>query len=263
MDDEPLPKAVRRGLADEVADRVRDAVFAGRFPPGAPLREVELAESLGVSRGAVREGLARLQREGLIRTGWHRPTTVVAATAADVEEVYRVRAALDRLAAVTALRRATPRDLDELDRLVDEMAAELAAGAGVPRLLALDMAFHDRIYRAAGNGRLTAAWQAVRSQVFLFQLQRVSLARGQYRALVVAEHRELARLLRAGGDEHHLDRLAAEHVDTARRSLLALLPDPDGTDTDGTDTDGTDTDGTDTAGTGPAGTDPDGTTAAG
>ncbi|MFJ9457344.1 GntR family transcriptional regulator [Kitasatospora sp. NPDC101447] len=225
MNDEPLRKAVRRGLADEVADRVRDAILDGHYPPGSPLREVELAETLGVSRGAVREGLAQLQREGLIRTGWHRPTTVVAATAVDVEEVYRVRAALDRLAAVTAMRRATPAQLDRLDRLVDEMAAELAAGAGVPRLLALDMAFHDRIYEAAGNGRLTAAWQAVRSQVFLFQLQRVSLAQGGYRALVVDEHRELARLLRAGGDEQELDRLAAEHVDTARRSLLALLAD--------------------------------------
>ncbi|MEV7027443.1 GntR family transcriptional regulator [Kitasatospora sp. NPDC093558] len=224
MTEEALRKAARRGLADEVADSVRDAIFGGRFAPGAPLREVELAESLGVSRGAVREGLARLQREGLIRTGWHRPTTVVEATAADVEEVYRVRAALDRLAAVTAMQRATPRQLDELDRLVDEMAAELAAGAGVPRLLALDMAFHDRIYDAAGNRRLTEAWQAVRSQVFLFQLQRVTLARGRYRALVADEHRELARLLRAGAAEDVLDRLAAEHVDVARRSLLALLP---------------------------------------
>ncbi|MEU8515880.1 GntR family transcriptional regulator [Kitasatospora sp. NPDC048722] len=224
MTDELLRKAARRGLADECADAVRDAIFEGRFPPGAPLREVELADSLGVSRGAVREGLAQLQREGLIRTGWHRPTTVVEATAVDVEEVYRVRAALDRLAAVTAMRRATPQQLDALDRLVDEMAAELAAGAGVPRLLALDMAFHDRIYEAAGNRRLTEAWQAVRSQVFLFQLQRVTLARGQYRALVVDEHREIARLLRAGGAEDVLDRLAAEHVDVARRSLLALLP---------------------------------------
>ncbi|MFJ2578082.1 GntR family transcriptional regulator [Kitasatospora aureofaciens] len=233
MKDEPLPKAARRGLADEVADRVRDAIFEGRFPPGAPLREVELAESLGVSRGAVREGLAQLQREGLIRTGWHRPTTVVEATVTDVEEVYRVRVALDRLAAVTAMRLATSRQLDQLDRLVDEMAAELAADAAVPRLLALDMAFHDQIYAVAGNRRLTEAWQAVRSQVFLFQLQRVSHARGQYRALVVDEHRELARLLRQGGAAEELDRLAGEHVDVARRSLLALLGAPD----DGTSAD--------------------------
>ncbi|MEU9073924.1 GntR family transcriptional regulator [Kitasatospora sp. NPDC004745] len=229
MSDLPLMKATRRGLADEVADRVREAIFDGHFPPGSPLRETELADSLGVSRGAVREGIARLEREGLVRTGWHRPTTVVAATADDVEEVYRVRAALDRLAAVTAARRATPAQLDELDRLVESMAAALADGAGVPHLLALDMAFHDQVYATAGNRRLTDAWQAVRSQVFLFQLQRVALARGQYRALVVDEHRELARLLRGGGAPEELDRLAGEHVDSARRSLLALLPGEAGT----------------------------------
>jgi len=222
MDDAPIRKASRRGLADEVADRVREAIFEARYPPGAPLREVELSALLGVSRGAVREGLSQLEREGLIRTGWHRPTTVVEATPADVEEVYTVRAALDRLAAVTAQRTATAHQLDELDRLVDQMATEMTAGAGVPRLLSLDMAFHDQIYAAAGNRRLTEAWQALHSQVHLFQLQRASLALRQYRALVVDEHRHIANMLR-DGDVQKLERLVGEHVDSARRSLLAAL----------------------------------------
>ncbi|WP_329587949.1 hypothetical protein OG500_01295 [Kitasatospora sp. NBC_01250] len=45
---------------------------------------------------------------------------------------------------------------------------------------------------------------------------------GHYRARVVDEHRELAVLLRSG-DRRTLDRRAAEHVDSARRSLLADL----------------------------------------
>ncbi|WP_033290594.1 GntR family transcriptional regulator [Amycolatopsis jejuensis] len=222
MEVTPLRKAARRGLADEAADRVRDAIFAGHFRPGAPLREVELAASLEVSRGSVREGLAVLAREGLIRGGWHRPTTVVDVTAEDVDEVYSVRAALDRLAAITARTTATQVDLDELDALVADLATAVLENADGPRLLALDIAFHDRVYAAAGNGRLTEAWHAVRSQVFLFQLQRVSLGHEHYRARVVAEHRELAELIRAG-DRDRLGRVAEEHVHTARESLLTEL----------------------------------------
>ncbi|MEV4600647.1 GntR family transcriptional regulator [Amycolatopsis sp. NPDC049253] len=222
MDATPLRKAARRGLAEEAADRVRDAIFAGHFPPGAPLREVELAESLEVSRGSVREGLALLTREGLVRGGWHRPTTVVEVTAVDVEEVYSVRAALDRLAAVTARTRSAVDDLAALDDLVAALASAVGSGADGPRLLALDIAFHDRVYAAAGNRRLTEAWEAVRSQVFLFQLRRVSLGASQYRSHVVAEHRELAALIR-DGDAAELDRVAADHVDSARRRLLAEL----------------------------------------
>ncbi|HWD05514.1 MAG TPA: GntR family transcriptional regulator [Amycolatopsis sp.] len=222
MDSPSLRKAARRGLAEEAADRVRDAIFAGHFPPGAPLREVELAASLDVSRGSVREGLAVLAREGLVRVGWHRPTTVVEVTPADVEEVYSVRAALDRLAVATARTRAVAADLTALDDLVTALASEVDSGADGPRLLALDIAFHDRVYAIAANTRLTAAWHAVRSQVFLFQLRRVSLSWTHYRAGVVSEHRELATLLRSG-DPDQLQRVAADHVDSARRRLLADL----------------------------------------
>ncbi|MFI1392438.1 GntR family transcriptional regulator [Streptomyces griseoaurantiacus] len=218
-----LPKAARRGLADEAADLVRAAILDGRFPPGAALREVELAARLGVSRGSVREGLARLEREGLVRGGWHRGTTVIEVTAEDVEEVYVLRAALDRLAATTARRVADEEHLSALDRLVAEMAAEAAGSGEAHRLVALDIAFHDRIYAAAGNGRLTAAWEAIRSQLHLFQLRRVDAARAHYRARVVEEHRELAALMRSG-DVRTLARRAEEHVDSARRSLLAGLP---------------------------------------
>lgn len=217
----PVRKAVRRGLAHEAADKVRDAIFAGEFPPGSPLKEVELAALLDVSRGSVREGLAVLAQEGLIRSEWHRGTTVIELTADDVDEVYSVRAALDILAARTAQKRADPEALAELDRWVDAMAAELGSGNG-SRLLALDIAFHDAIYAAAGNGRLTAAWEAIRSQVHLFQLSRVALGTEHYRAHVVDEHRELCALIRDGEPET-LGQVAEEHVHSARRTLLTKL----------------------------------------
>ncbi|WP_229796402.1 GntR family transcriptional regulator, partial [Saccharothrix coeruleofusca] len=134
-----MRRAERRGLADEAADRIREAIFAGAFPPGSPVREVELAASLDVSRGSVREGLAVLEREGLVRSAWHRGTRVIDLTARDAEEVYSVRAALEGLACRGAIGRVDP---DALDLLVDDLAARLAAGASSEELLALDVEFH-------------------------------------------------------------------------------------------------------------------------
>src|SRR5919197_1193589 len=96
-----IGKAARRGLGDEVADLIRDAIFAGQFAPGSPVREVELAEALEVSRGSV-------------------------------------RAALERLATCTAAEHAGEDVHDQLDQIVDTMASELDTKAPGPRLIALD-----------------------------------------------------------------------------------------------------------------------------
>jgi len=215
-----IGKAARRGLGDEVADRIREAIFAGQFPPGAPVREVELAEALEVSRGSVREGLAQLAREGLLHSEWHRGTRVIDLTVADIDEVYSVRAALERLATSTAARNAGADLHDRLDRIVDTMAAELDADG--PRLIALDIEFHDQIYAAAGNRRLLEAWQALRSQVYLFQLSRVRLDDQDYRTRLVTEHRTIADTLR-GRNTKALARIAEEHVLSARGRLIAKL----------------------------------------
>jgi DNA-binding GntR family transcriptional regulator len=215
-----LRPATRRGLGDEAAEAIREEIFSGRFPPGCALRELELAASLEVSRGSVREGLAVLEREGLVQSVWHKGTRVIDLTESDIRELYAVRAALDRLAATTAARHASPEQLDELDRLVRTMAAEID-GPG-QRLLSLDIEFHEVIYLAAGNRRLLDAWHAVRSQVYLFQSHRIRLGTEHYRARVVEEHRELAALVRAG-ESDRLARLAEEHVHSARDALIAGL----------------------------------------
>jgi DNA-binding GntR family transcriptional regulator len=217
-----IGKAQRRGLAEEAADRIREAIFAGLFAPGAALREVELAEALDVSRGSVREGLALLEREGLLHSAWHRGTRVIDLTVADIDEVYSVRAALERLASCAAAEHAHPDQLERLDRIVDSMAAELDARADGPKLLALDIEFHDQIYAAAGNRRLLEAWQALRSQVYLFQLSRIRLGDEDYRSRLVTEHWELAEMVRRR-EIDTLAKVAEDHVHSAKAALIARL----------------------------------------
>ncbi len=217
-----IGKAQRRGLGEEAADRIRDAIFAGLYAPGSPVREVELAEALDVSRGSVREGLSLLEREGLLQSAWHRGTRVIELTVTDIEEVYTVRAALERLATSTAAEHASSEVLDRLDLTVEAMAAGIEAASDGPQLLALDIDFHDQIYAAAGNKRLCDAWQALRSQVYLFQLSRIRLGDEDYRSRLVVEHRELATLVRQR-DSAALARVAEDHVHSARRALVARL----------------------------------------
>lgn len=190
-----VDRARRRGLADEVADRVRDAIFGGVYPPGAPLREVELARDLDVSRGPVREALFRLEAEGLVRSAWHRGAAVTTLTAADVAELDSLRGALERLAVELVVARAGEAELEAISRAVTDMEAAPDAH----RMVACDIAFHDRLYAATGHRRLEEAWGAIRNQVHLFLLTRIGISAEDYLARLPAEHRELADALQARG----------------------------------------------------------------
>jgi DNA-binding GntR family transcriptional regulator len=217
-----VTKVQRRGLAEEAADRIREAIFEGRFSPGAALREVELAGELDVSRGSVREGLAMLEGEGLVRSEWHRGTRVIDLTVADIDEVYSVRAALEQLACRGAAEYASDDVHDRLDHIVETMAKENDAKAAGPRLLALDIDFHDQVYLAAGNSRLLHAWQALRSQVYLFQLARIRLGDKDYRTRLVEEHWVLARMIR-NREIAAIAKIAEDHVNSARLALITRL----------------------------------------
>ncbi len=69
----PVPRAL---LRDDVHARLRDAIVDGTLAPGEQLRDVELAERLGVSRTPVREALLELARAGLVTATPGRSTVV-------------------------------------------------------------------------------------------------------------------------------------------------------------------------------------------
>ncbi|GLY95208.1 GntR family transcriptional regulator [Actinoplanes sp. NBRC 103695] len=201
-------------MADEVADRVRDAIYAGVYAPGAPLREVELATALRVSRGPVREALLRLEREGLVSSEWHRGTTVTTLTAEDVDELYSLREALEELAVQRLIRHATDAQLRAVRTAADRMDGTADKHTTVQQ----DLGFHDAVFAAANHRRLDEAWRAIRSQVHLFLLIRLGVSDDEYARHVATEHRELADVLIARDKERAL-RLFADH----RRHAAALV----------------------------------------
>lgn len=206
VDQAKLGPARRRGLSNEVADTIRAAIFDGRYEPGSPLREVELAEALEVSRGPVREALQQLEREGLVRAGWHRGATVAALSEQDVAELNSLRGALEGLAVRRVVDEASDADLT----LIEKAAAAMDRAQTPHEMVRLDLEFHDAVYAAANHTRLAQAWEAIRSQVHLFLLTRVNVSTDGYLDLVRSEHRDLAAALRLGNVEGAL-KLFAVH----------------------------------------------------
>ncbi|HEX7308640.1 GntR family transcriptional regulator [Lentzea sp.] len=188
-----LAPAPRRGLGAEVATMIRGSIFTGIFQPGEALREVELAKALEVSRGPVRDALQILEREGLVRSEWHRGTTVTELSDEDVAELDSLRGALEDLAVRRVVEHAS-----DFDLIPVVMAAQAMEREDSPYgMVRCDIEFHDAVFLAAKHSRLLEAWQAVRSQVFLFLIMRVNTTTAGYLEQVRLEHEMLVAALRS------------------------------------------------------------------
>lgn len=196
--------ASRRGLADEVADRIRDAIFDGVYALGAPLREVDLAAALGVSRGPVREALLRLEREGLVVSVWHRGTAVATLGDDDIAEINSLRDALENLAVQRVVVHASTDDIESVVRAADRMQTVV----DLNQMVRADITFHDAVYAAAHHRRLGVAWSAIRSQVQLLLLTRIGADTESYFDEVRAEHQAIATALVARDHDVALDLMA-------------------------------------------------------
>jgi DNA-binding GntR family transcriptional regulator len=213
--------ARRVRLGEDVADRVRSAILSGLFSPGQHLREDELAGRLQVSRGPVREALAVLEREGLVNVTPHRGATVVELTPADLTEVYSVRIGLEVVATQMAARHGTEEDFARADAVLKEFARALKGKVSEQDAARLDVEFHDVFYDAAGNERLRAMWRGLRSQVYLFLLQR-NIADADWRMRSIAGHTEILAAVRAR-DERRAVRLITEHISYAYTTIAGTF----------------------------------------
>src|SRR4051795_10337893 len=93
-----------RTRAEYVADELRRQIVSGELPPGARLRQIEIADRFKVSTTPVREAFTSLAREGFVRQDAHRGVEVFRPTQRDISENYEIRLVLEPMAAEHAAR---------------------------------------------------------------------------------------------------------------------------------------------------------------
>ena len=91
--------ALKRTIADQVAELVRQRILTGQLKGGQPIRQEHLAAELGVSRIPLREALKQLAAEGFVAITSHKGAVVAELSIAEVEELFDIRLRLDLAAA--------------------------------------------------------------------------------------------------------------------------------------------------------------------
>jgi DNA-binding GntR family transcriptional regulator len=160
---EPLSGLDRSTLRERAREAVRMAITSGQYRPGDHLGEVELATHLGVSRGTVREAMRHLQQEGLLSAGRRGMLRVNSLSTEEVRELFRVRAALEKLAVAEIM---SSDGQDSAARALRDALSTLAGSElDFAGRVEADLGFHLLLCRLAGNSMLVEAWRNLEGKI--------------------------------------------------------------------------------------------------
>jgi DNA-binding GntR family transcriptional regulator len=210
-----------RTLREQVVDYLREEILANHLTPGTELGEVSLAQSLGVSRGPLREALGQLAAEGLVTIVPRRGAVVKTLTQQEFLDAYEVREALESLAIKLAVPRLRDSDRAKLRRMCRDM--EQAAETGdTERFFEINHDFHAFLVRASRNKTLEQMHTQLIAQMGRLLKKSVELRGGVLKS--AAEHRAIVAAVDAG-DAGLAARLLEEHIEVPQRVLRSSAAD--------------------------------------
>ena len=137
-----------RALYEEVAELLRQRIFARELAPGSWIDEMRLAEEYGISRTPLREALKVLATEGLVTMKMRRGAYVTEVNDKDQRDVYHLLSLLESDAAGVVAAHASDAELAELNDIHQELAA---AVGNTDKFFAINERFHMRLLEIANN----------------------------------------------------------------------------------------------------------------
>jgi DNA-binding GntR family transcriptional regulator len=205
-------------LTLQAADRIRELIVRHVLLPGEKIRQVELAERVGVSRSPLREALRTLESEGIVAYEANRGYVVSRLDAGDLAQIYRMRELLETELLGT-LAKPKAEEIRNIVRQNERMAEAMAAG-NVSEALSANRDFHFAIFELSSldlfQKELRRLWQLSEG----YRATYLWLPETQKR--VVLEHGEIISALRKYDLEKVVE-FSARHRAASKEVVIALL----------------------------------------
>lgn len=154
-----------KSLGSKIADIIRERIISGEYPQASRITEGEFAKAFDVSHSCVREAFSLLEAEGLLRSIRHKCTEVVSFDRQDIEEIYSLRLAIEKLCVETCIRKGSIQldKLKEHANLISNFA--IKTSDDLMKSVEADITFHETIIYSSGNTRAVNVWNTIRNQL--------------------------------------------------------------------------------------------------
>ncbi|MEM6387121.1 MAG: GntR family transcriptional regulator [Pseudomonadota bacterium] len=216
---EPLVEKTLSSSQRALAE-LRKLIFSGDLPAGSDHLESELAARLEMSRTPVREAILTLEGQGLLELRPRKGVRILPLSPDDMSEIYDVLTELESLSADHAARAGyAPRDLQGLERAIDDMDAAVAS-SDLDAWAEADERFHSELVRLGGNSRVMGIVYMMSDQVRRARMTTLTL-----RPLPVQSNEDHRRVYRAiaEGDAKTARATHRAHRRAAKKIIIDIL----------------------------------------
>lgn len=213
---------IRKGpLRELAAEQIKELILTNQLRPGQSLAIGQLAEYLGVSHTPVREALAMLEREGLVRTPPYGKPIVTRIEPRDVREVWDMRMLLERAAIEAAVSELSDEALDEIERKLERARCD-AKGGDYHAHYEIDVGFHHAIVKCMDNRLFLDLAGQVEDRSIRIRTLVESIANEGDVVSIVDEHIDLFKAIKSRDKDAALDALMS-HLEAGKQRTLRAL----------------------------------------
>lgn len=204
--------ATQKTQAQQAYEMIRNKIISVELRPGEMLTEQSLIEMTGFGRSPVRDALQWLGQEDLVEISPRRGTFVSQLNFDDVQQIFDLRQALERVVADAVITRVTPAHVLVFDDLIQEVGRRDDPESDS----SIDSRFHATLLEITGNRYLNTFYKHLHdASLRLFHLTRCEMeTRADQRATLIAVRDALA-----DKDRDALERILTEHVQDFRRRV--------------------------------------------
>jgi DNA-binding GntR family transcriptional regulator len=201
---------------ESIADYLRADILRGNLKSAQALKQDEIAAQFGVSKIPVREALVQLKAEGLVNFYPNRGAFVSELSAAEADEIYVMRLALETAVLARAIPNLTVAELKHAEEILNAIDHE----ENIAKWGELNWEFHATLYAPAGLPRLMDTLKALHTNIARYLV--LYLAGMTYQKKSQKEHRAILAACRHGDTEKAI-RVLEVHLRGASEHLVAYL----------------------------------------
>jgi DNA-binding GntR family transcriptional regulator len=218
-------------LTEQAYRMIRAMILHQRLRPGERTSVAELAKATGLGREPVKSAMGRLAVEKLLVMRGRSGTRVAKLEAHEIQQLFEMRRIYEHAAAALIAERVTEEQIAGINELLPELS-ENRVDTRTPettdqlvRFIDVDVAFHERVMRSAGNPYLVDHYSSLNLHLLISHY--LFLDRGFHTDDRHAEHQQIARAI-ASRDADAISEALQKHASQIERIILETMRGMDG-----------------------------------